>query len=379
MAYRVSPNSARPDGPSARRSRSLSRNTLIAGVSLGAVSLAAAGVALFGTGDGLPTSASFASDSRSALKVALVDPAAPVVARRDPRVAVLPEAVPAHVAMAVPPHPGPLPQGEREQIVPLPAARPAQQIIEAALIPLPRERIMVASADSEATGSLGMIERGDIALAYANVGTPSPSPHRREEEEKRAAKAGDFIGPLLPAGKAARASIVAAPKRPLTPHNKLYGGPVRVASLTPDSILRDSMRDTSELPRAPYDKQTAVYVISDRKVYMPDGRALEAHSGLGDKMDDPRFVKLRMHGATPPHVYDLTMRESLFHGVEAIRMTPIGGDGAIFGRAGILAHTYMLGPNGQSNGCVSFKNYDAFLDAFKAGKIARLAVIAKLD
>jgi hypothetical protein len=39
----------------------------------------------------------------------------------------------------------------------------------------------------------------------------------------------------------------------------------------------------------------------------------------------------------------------------------------------------MLGPSGQSNGCVSFKNYDAFLEAFKAGKITRLAVLARLD
>ena len=73
------------------------------------------------------------------------------------------------------------------------------------------------------------------------------------------------------------------------------------------------------------------------------------------------------------------MREALFHGVEAIRMTPIGGEEAIFGRDGILAHTYMLGPSGQSNGCVSFRNYDAFLDAFKAGKINRIAVLARLD
>ncbi len=52
-------------------------------------------------------------------------------------------------------------------------------------------------------------------------------------------------------------------------------------------------------------------------VYMPDGTKLEAHSGLGDKLDDPRFVHVRMRGATPPHLYDLTLRESLFHGVQA--------------------------------------------------------------
>ena len=168
------------------------------------------------------------------------------------------------------------------------------------------------------------------------------------------------------------------PKRPLTPHEKLWGDAgtrVRLAALTPDTTMRDAFK----LPTAPYDKQTAVYVITDKRVYMPDGTSLEAHSGLGERMDDPRFVHLRMRGATPPHVYDLKMREALFHGVEAIRMTPIGGEEAIFGRDGILAHTYMLGPSGQSNGCVSFKNYDAFLDAFKAGKINRIAVLARLD
>jgi hypothetical protein len=39
----------------------------------------------------------------------------------------------------------------------------------------------------------------------------------------------------------------------------------------------------------------------------------------------------------------------------------------------------MLGRSGQSNGCVSFRDYDTFLDAYKAGKINRLAVIARLD
>jgi hypothetical protein len=85
-----------------------------------------------------------------------------------------------------------------------------------------------------------------------------------------------------------------------------------------------------------------------------------------------------MRGATPPHVYDLQPREELFHGVQALRMTPVG-DGDIFGRAGILAHPYMLGPNGDSNGCVSVKDYDAFLKAYQDGQIKRLAVVAKLD
>jgi hypothetical protein len=49
----------------------------------------------------------------------------------------------------------------------------------------------------------------------------------------------------------------------------------------------------------------------------------------------------------------------------------------MYGRDGMLAHTYMLGPNGQSNGCVSFKNYDKFLQAFLRGEVDRLVVVPK--
>jgi hypothetical protein len=131
--------------------------------------------------------------------------------------------------------------------------------------------------------------------------------------------------------------------------------------------------------KPPYDKSTAVYVITNKTVYLPDGTQLEAHSGLGSKMDDPKFSHVRMQGVTPPHIYDLTPRESLFHGVPALRLNPVGGEDKIFGRDGLLAHTFMLGGTGQSNGCVSFKDYYAFLDAYKNKGIKRLAVIAKLD
>lgn len=131
-------------------------------------------------------------------------------------------------------------------------------------------------------------------------------------------------------------------------------------------------------PAARYDRFTAVYDISAHTVYLPNGTKLEAHSGLREHLDDPRFVHLRMRGATPPHVYDLSPREALFHGVQALRLTPVGGEGAIFGRAGLLAHTYMLGPNGDSNGCVSFRDYQSFLRAYKNGEIRRLAVVAHL-
>jgi hypothetical protein len=126
------------------------------------------------------------------------------------------------------------------------------------------------------------------------------------------------------------------------------------------------------------DGRTAIYDITARTVYLPSGRRLEAHSGLGNFMDNPRHVHLRMRGATPPGLYHLTLRERLFHGVRAIRLNP-ADYGRMYGRDGILAHTYMLGANGQSNGCVSFNNYPEFLNAYLRGEITRLAVVEHLD
>jgi hypothetical protein len=222
--------------------------------------------------------------------------------------------------------------------------------------------------DKEITGSIGNAGR--------DASSPRDDTHKTPPETTRAVVAPPRLAAIAPTRPLQEKTAPAKPSRPLSIREKLWGSAVRLASLTPMDNSRDN---DGGIPRAPYDRQTAVYVIGDKKVYLPDGTMLEAHSGLGPHMDDPRFVHVRMRGATPPHVYDLTMRESLFHGVEAIRMTPIRGESAIFGRDGILAHTYMLGPNGQSNGCVSFKDYDAFLDAFKAGKINRLAVVGRLD
>jgi Protein of unknown function (DUF2778) len=128
-----------------------------------------------------------------------------------------------------------------------------------------------------------------------------------------------------------------------------------------------------------YDQSTAVYDISAHMVYLPDGTRLEAHSGLGSRLDDPSSANIRMRGVTPPHMYELTPREALFHGVPALRLNPVGGEETIYGRSGLLAHTYMLGPNGDSNGCVSFRDYNAFLNAYRNQGIKRLAVVSRID
>jgi len=209
---------------------------------------------------------------------------------------------------------------------------------------------------------------------------PAPTP-----AEVRPSKAGAAIHDMAQRAKAAVMSIASADKPSI--QEKLWGKPQPKGSLlayaSADASVTGSLGPAQNLalegtqPR--YDRSTAVYDISAHTVYLPDGSKLEAHSGLGEKYDDPRSAHIRMRGVTPPHLYDLTPREALFHGVAALRLNPVGGEDAIYGRTGLLAHTYMLGTRGDSNGCVSFRDYNAFLNAYRNQGIKRLAVVARID
>jgi hypothetical protein len=174
-----------------------------------------------------------------------------------------------------------------------------------------------------------------------------------------------------PPSRATSPSIALAPSAPFPPPRPIEINP---------PARRPGLAGPGPSPGAlsRYDRFTAVYDIASHTVFLPDGERLEAHSGLGPLRDDPAHVDEKDRGATPPHLYDLALREDLFHGVQAVRLHPVGGASEIFGRDGLLAHTYMLGPNGDSNGCVSFKNYAAFLQAFQSGQIKRLAVVSSL-
>jgi Protein of unknown function (DUF2778) len=213
-----------------------------------------------------------------------------------------------------------------------------------------------------------------------------PMPAPRPTDARPAKSSGASVRDMAQRAKAAVMAAVAPPEK-LTIFEKLFGklqssGPTLAyasADVSSTSSLGPS-RNSALAGSSPfYDRTTAVYDISAHMVYLPDGTKLEAHSGLGDKLDDPRSANVRMRGVTPPHLYELRPREALFHGVPALRLNPIGGEDAIYGRSGLLAHTYMLGPNGDSNGCVSFKNYEAFLQAYRNGEIKRLAVVARVD
>ena len=244
-----------------------------------------------------------------------------------------------------------------------------------------------ARGSPEVEGCSACAERPG-AEAGAMPSLPKPSlPKRKSVDAKPAAKPpGTSIGDMAQRAKAAVMSIASSDRQTMV--EKLWGKQPSQNSLlsyaSADASVTGSIIETrSQNPMLggapPYDRQTAVYDIAAAMVYLPDGTRLEAHSGLGSKMDDIRYSHVRMQGVTPPHIYELKPREALFHGVPALRLTPIGGEDKIYGRDGLLAHTYMLGPSGQSNGCVSFKDYYAFLDAYRNKGIRRLAVLAKVQ
>ncbi len=221
------------------------------------------------------------------------------------------------------------------------------------------------------------------------LNVPATAPKEAEAkiaDDKTAKASGTSVRDIAQRAKAAVMSI--ASNETQTVVEKLWGKQPAAGGLlayaSADASVTGSIIDTrSQNPMMggapPYDRQTAVYDIAAKTVYLPDGTRLEAHSGLGSKMDDVRYSHVRMQGVTPPHIYELKPREALFHGVPVLRLTPIGGKEKIFSRDGLLAHPYLLGPSGQSNGCVSFKDHYAFLDAYHNKGIRRLAVLAKIE
>lgn len=248
---------------------------------------------------------------------------------------------------------GPRLDPEAEQI----AVRAAFNPFGALLVDL-RSRMASAMAESE-------IVIASIAPTEARSGATSPADDADAREERTEAaqpspplaqqtaplpprRPSEFAFPLGREGFRAPARGVAARKTALSPapadnrslFEKFFGAlqptTSALAYAPSDTRLSDAWRASAN-PALRYEEGTAVYDIAGHTVYLPDGTRLEAHSGLGDKFDDPRFAHVRMRGVTPPHIYELTLREKPFHGVRAIRLTPVGGEGNIFGRVGLLA------------------------------------------
>jgi hypothetical protein len=202
-----------------------------------------------------------------------------------------------------------------------------------------------------------------------------PLPRSRPAAADMAVTTVANVGNVAMVDTAPRTEVPAKSDRTLMQKiSDLFPARLTLASLTPGDGL---FRSHPDLQALGYDSQTAVYDISAHAVYLPNGVTLEAHSGMGMLKDNPETVQARNAGATPPAIYDLRPREKLFHGVRALRMIPTDSHDTL-GRAGLLVHSFMLGPDGDSNGCVSIRDYVRFRKAYDDGELNRLVVVPSM-
>ncbi|WP_028748332.1 DUF2778 domain-containing protein [Rhizobium mesoamericanum] len=295
------------------------------------------------------------SSKQPALVAAVTAPAPPTRSIKDDAVTATPVAVASADRIIIP---------SKEEVIAAEgpallalAARPADaikgQVPPAAAKPGPVDFASLASAAP--TVPLAPVASQAFDLVLSGSDTSIPLPMARPDGLTKRTTPGDRSAPAEP--------VLA------------YARPDAGASDDDDDAMPTLKKGLS----APVARNgVAVYDISANMVYLPNGERLEAHSGLGAMRDNPRYVHAKNRGPTPPHTYNLTMRESLFHGVEAIRLNPVGGAGYVYNRVGLLAHTYMLGARGDSNGCVSFRDYKRFLAAFKRGQIRQLVVVTSM-
>lgn len=196
----------------------------------------------------------------------------------------------------------------------------------------------------------------------ATVATPLPLP--RPDGVPQQAVAVVAAPPV-----ASEPRVASLPPQPETPAKPSEPGIL-------DKLFGDPDRDAKAVLAA--HPNTVLYDITRRAVYMPDGTKLEAHSGFGEWLDDPDSMHRKNVGVTPPNVYAVSFREKPFHGVRALRMKPVG-DGKMYGRDGILAHSFLLGEAGASNGCISIREYDKFLKAYEDGHFNQIIVVRSID
>ncbi|MGF9563959.1 DUF2778 domain-containing protein [Neorhizobium sp. JUb45] len=290
---------------------------------------------------------------------------------------------------------------DERQFAALMAARPDADAIRNALMPAMENIVAVAPrgempdvfqdvTPATTVAELNTIEPVEVeAVELASAEPVAPA----KSTELALADALPKNGPM-PFGRPETAKVVAAAK-PTTENATPRSGLDAIARVSPQKPARDEKPDTvlayakpdnpmrQTAPSAPsrsapnwpgIGTKVAVYDITNATVYMPDGSKLEAHSGIGKLRDDPKMTHVKMKGPTPAGTYRLSMRESLFHGVAAIRLNPVDGKNPL-NRTGLLAHSYLLRTRGDSHGCVAFAQYDKFLAAFRRGEVTHMVIV----
>jgi hypothetical protein len=295
---------------------------------------------------------------------------------------------------------------EERQFAALMAARPGADAIRNALVPAMENVVAIAPR-----GEMPDVFQDVMpATTVAELNKIEPVEVEDEIEVASAedvapAKPGELAlveslprnGPM-PFGRPETDKVVAAAK-PAKPaaeqESSSRSGLDAIARVSPQKPGRDEKPDTvlayakpdnpmrQTAPSAPsrsapnwpgIGTKVAVYDITNATVHMPDGTKLEAHSGIGKLRDDPKMTHVKMKGPTPAGTYKLSMRESLFHGVAAIRLTSVDGKHPL-NRTGLLAHSYLLRTRGDSHGCVAFAQYDKFLAAFRRGEVTHMVIV----
>ena len=170
---------------------------------------------------------------------------------------------------------------------------PATQLAEASPVEAPKKADAAKLAEApKAKDAATQPASTQVAL---NVPAPAAKPVDAKVDAKvdtkAPAKTGASVRDMAQRAKHAVMSIASNDKptmvEKLWGKQPAHGGLLAYASADasvtgsiPDTLAQNPMLGGSP----PYDKQTAVYDIAAKKVYLPDGTVLEAHSGLGAKM-----------------------------------------------------------------------------------------------
>ena len=178
----------------------------------------------------------------------------------------------------------PPPAAAQASAAPTPPPAPQQQVAEAEPgVPVPPSR----PSELTVQPRVAEISAPPRGLENATPRKEAPRVSVREKAQATTLSQNDprnFFEKLLGAGQQDR--------------NAQQKGP-QLAYASPDGGLFNPFRGATSTP-SPMTATggTAVYDIAAHTVYLPNGQALEAHSGLGPYFDDPNHVHMRMRGAT---------------------------------------------------------------------------------
>lgn len=257
--------------------------------------------------------------------------------------------------------------------------RPAEPAKAMAALTRGKDDAILAAADAKAAAQPVLASALVEPTAAQASSLPKPFSYVMAEREAAAAEATESLPASIPL-PAAKPELRVALAKP-EPEERKPAKTTELAYAKPTAALEeDDDSSRSLIPTFPRRRggKVAYYDISAGVVHMPNGEKLEAHSGIGEMRDNPKYTHVTMRGPTPPGTYKLSMRESLFHGVAAIRLTPTNGI-APKGRVGLLAHSYLLRRRGDSHGCVAFADYKRFLRAFQSGQVDTMIIVPKMS